>query len=254
MASAMTLALLLLAFATLVRSSAAAAGRTARHHRRERQVLRGGEKRRVQELEKPGPFGLSKLSKKAHADKCKVKRTEDGFRERPVRRDPNDPDATLLGHLGPAAKAAKKALDGSPAEKALLGNKTPGPPLRPPEKESRLEPLKDDTGLAFQADVHDTVDEYEYVCDEFGNLLPGKSYAVGVSDVLDTDGHVVEGDVSGTAVGGGEGTSEETGESDTDSDGLTDLDEVMRYGTDELDEDTDGDGLGDGKEVELGTE
>ena len=251
MASAMTLALLLLlVLATLVRSSAAAAGRTARHHKRERQVLRGGEKRRVQELEKPGPFGLSKLSKKAHADKCKVKRTEDGFRERPVRRDPNDPDATLLGHLGPAAKAAKKALDGSPAEKALLGNKTPGPPLRPPEKESRLEPLKDDTGLAFQADVHDTVDEYEYVCDEFGNLLPGKSYAVGVSDVLDTDGHVVEVDVTA----GGGGTSEETGESDTDSDGLTDIDEVMRYGTDELDEDTDGDGLGDGKEVGLGTE
>ncbi|MEA2088860.1 MAG: VWA domain-containing protein [Patescibacteria group bacterium] len=40
---------------------------------------------------------------------------------------------------------------------------------------------------------------------------------------------------------------------DTDSDGLTDKEEVNIYGTDPNNEDTDGDGLSDGLEVELGT-
>ncbi|MFH1193716.1 MAG: hypothetical protein V1661_01845 [bacterium] len=41
--------------------------------------------------------------------------------------------------------------------------------------------------------------------------------------------------------------------SDTDGDGLSDGDEVKKWGTDPLDSDTDGDGVSDGAEVKAGT-
>ena len=41
---------------------------------------------------------------------------------------------------------------------------------------------------------------------------------------------------------------------DTDSDGLTDREEVLKYGTDPLRSDTDGDGLADGDEIKYGTD
>ncbi|EJK65218.1 hypothetical protein THAOC_13950 [Thalassiosira oceanica] len=232
--AASALALLLLLLAAAVRPSSAATGRRHRGGP-PRPVLRG-EKRRRAEAADPGPPGRAGLIKevkeaKAHKDKCKVKvkKAEGGFRERPNRR--GDPFAAPSS--GGDSKAAKKT------------------PKSPASSDG------DDTGLAL-GHGPGRGHAYEYVCDELGNLLPGKSYGDGGDgaedqgdvldadgDILDTDGHVVGLDLS-----------EETGEgtADTDSDGLTDADEDTIYGTDKTNEDTDGDGLGDGREVALGTD
>ena len=238
-------ALALLIVATAVLSPSAAAGPAGTRATGARPVLRGQGRR----LQSPASDPPTKKNK----DKCKVKKIPKKtvkkekekfgtFRDRPVRRDP--------GALHQHAKAAKESPSSDGFVDAVIKD-PPEPKKKPPKrgppkgpsKESRLEPAQDDTGLGLGL-----VYEWENVCDEEGNLLPGMTW--GRTDVLDTDGHVVGLDPPG-------GTSEETGEpaADTDSDGLADYEEDETYGTDKTDEDTDGDGLSDGKEVEwLGTE